>query len=301
MPSPSADKLYKPFPPPDGLTSLSSSSTSAAIQNERLASCSSRALRLRTGRGGCFHLDRRLHITKPHRLLQREWAGYPPRAEDMTAAQLHIERWAARSWRPRDAGVRLGRRERELGEDYWAHHSMFDDPSGWRVRNISGINPNREGQVPTFGFEQSISGWDAREPWARARAFRGEEGWRPTPHLAIDVENLGVEVAARNAAERERIVEAWRGKTSQASGSDGGALALFTDGEIMAEPIELSEGNRDPNGDDMDARNDRAADAIDHAWKLDERWRYDSEYHDTDDRFLLDDYQSKYGKSFCYV
>ena len=297
MPSPNVEKLYKPFPPPDSLT-LSPSSTSPAMHDGNLtpsrSSRTPRSLRLRTGRGGRLHLDRRLHIAKPHRLLQREWAGYPPRVEDMTMTQLNAERWGARSWRPRDAGVRLSRKERELGEDYWGHHSIFDDvdPNDSRARNIGGIGPNRESQVPIFGFEQSISGWDARELWARARATRGEDGWKPTPHLAIDVESLGVEVAARNAAERERIVEAWRGKTSDASGPDGGALALFTDGGVKAEPNESGEENREPDND-MDTRNDRAADAIDRAWKLDERWRYDSEYHDTDDRFLLDDYQPK--------
>jgi hypothetical protein len=293
QPSPTPERHFRPF--------SSVATISATTNDEGLAPSSasraSRSLRLRTGRGGRLHLDRRLHVTKPHRLLQREWAGYPPRAEDGIAAQLHAERWAGRSWRPKDTRVQLGRKERELGQDYWAHRSLFEDldSTASRVKNVGGIGDNHEKNISTFGFEQSVTGDAGHELWARARAAQGEDGWKPTPHLAVDPETLGVEVAARNAAERERIVEAWRGNTIESSGF-GGALALFTDGGDMAEPsndLDEDSGWRPCDGDKV-AQDERTADTMDLAWRLDERWRYDSESHHTDDRFLLDDYQPKY-------
>ncbi|KAF8587580.1 hypothetical protein K439DRAFT_810742 [Ramaria rubella] len=288
IPPSAAERFFKPFPTSDGV------SFPPPIQdNDPGTSRLARSLRLRVGRGGRLHLDRRLHVPKPHRLLQREWAGYPPRAEDVTAAQLQAERWAKRSWRPRDSGVRLGRRERELGEEYWAHHSIYDDDitNHARTRDINGLGPDSDVQDPTFGFEQSISGWDARELWARAKATREEEGWKPTPHLAVDPESLGLEVATRNAEERERAVEAWRGMTAETS-CNGGALALFTDGDAAVEHSDILDGRQ--QDEDPMAQEERVADITEHAWRVDERWRYDSENFNVDDRFLMDDYQSKF-------
>jgi hypothetical protein len=299
LPYPTAEKFFKPILSGHGLTSLRHDEDVAASRLPR-------SLRLRTGRGGRLHLDRRLNVTKPHQLLQREWAGYPSRAEDMTAAELHEKRWADRSWRPRDTGVRRQRKERELGEDYWAHPSILDDvdPVESRGRNTGGVGPSGDSQVPTFGFEQSISGWDARELWALAKTTRGAEGWQPSPHLEVDPEYLGEEIAAQNAAERERIVEDWRDKTSGSLGLDGGALALYTDGEVLVEPDKRGEDGHAPEDDaSMDSRNGRTANAINRAWQLDERWRYDSESHYSDDRFLLDDFQPKcvQPSTFCSI
>lgn len=290
LPSPSAEQHYRPF---------ASSATTSQDEGLALSRASrvSRSLRLRTGRGGRLHFDRRLHATKAHRLLQRELAGYPPRPEDVAEAQLHVERWAGRSWRPRSISVHPGRKERELGKDYWTHRSIYDDldSNASPMRNVGGLGFNHDSHISTFGFEQSFSGDVRTELWARPRAAQGEEGWKPTPHLAVDPETLGAEIAARNAAEREQIVEAWRGNTIESSGF-GGEFALLADGGDMAAPDNEVDGDnrRQDNGDRNETQDERTADTIDLAWRLDERWRYDSESHDTDDRFLLDDYQPKY-------
>ena len=291
MPSSSAEKLFKPL-----------SSFSDVMRDEDPAHSHprvARSIRLRTGRGGHMHLDRRLHGSKPHRLLQREWAGYPPRADEDTLAQQEVERWAARSWRPRRPEVRLGRRERQLGEEYWAHRSIHERDDKPRVPDVRGMQHEQD---LTIGFEQSGYGWEARELCARARASRDEEGWKPTPFLVVDPECLGPEVAKQNAAERERIVEAWRGHTLDDSGDCGGALALFTDGgAIMGQNDVQPEATRGKNqSEEMDvwSPDGQAAEAVERAWRLDERWRYDSDSgslhgQDTDDRFILDDFQAK--------
>jgi hypothetical protein len=178
--------------------------------------------------------------------------------------------------------------EREPGAEYFQHSSIYRDRGDGPQDEDAASDFNHT----TFGFEQS-SGCEGRELWARARMCRDDEGWKPTPHLATDPDMMGVEMATRNAAERERIVEAWRGQAAEAS-SVGGALALFTDGGPM-------EANHDITDEKDENINEQPDNDIEHGWRVNSLWHFDSESNNVDGRFLLDDYQAKCVFLLCYM
>ncbi|KIJ53437.1 hypothetical protein M422DRAFT_64465 [Sphaerobolus stellatus SS14] len=245
------------------------------------------ALRLRVGRGGRKYVDRIGRTPRQHRLLEREWANHPLRKEELAESQQDTERWAFRDWHPPDSQRFHARPQRRLGELYLNHPSVYDVPAD--------VTPTSEFDETGFGFAQDTLATEPRQVWLLNRASREDEAWKPTPHLAVDLDTADPEEAARNAAERDRIVEAWRGNT--ASATAGGALALFTDGTPGGEG-ENGQLMESPDSDNW-SRPESRTDSLEYAWRMEERWRHDAEGRNTsgqdgEERYILDNYQSKY-------
>lgn len=234
-----------------------------------------------------MHLDRVSPMGKRQRLLERERATHPIRKEEHMAVDEDAERWQFRTWAPAESQVQRTRSSRGLTDNYQIRPSIYDPPS------VNSPVSDLENETSGYGFgQQEMPGYEARRLWTKARGPREDDGWKPTPHLAIDAETIGPEAAARNAAERDRIVEEWRGNTLKVSA--GGALALFTDGN-GDEQMEIDESD---NGAPSESGLHTGHSDLDRAWRIEQQWGYDSENRsllgcEADDRFILDDYQAK--------
>lgn len=229
-------------------------------------------MRLRSGRGGRLHVDRRFHVSRPH-LLQRERATHPLQREEIAAMHEHHERWAPRGWRPLEADFKLRRGMPELGEVYFKH------PSIYHSQNEDSMDvDDQEGQFDTsFDSERNPQIFDRPNGSLRPSETNG-------------VRSMQVRSNSEAAmSDKIQEVEAWRGLAAESV--SGGALALFTDGGGE----QMDQIARDAQND-SDEFMDLSGDNLEHAWRIDDRWRYDENvYHEeSDDRFIMDDFQAKY-------
>lgn len=233
-------------------------------------------MRLRTGRGGRLHVDRRFHVSRPH-LLQRERATHPLQREEIAAMQEHNERWDPRGWRPLEADFKLRRVMPELGENYLKHPSIYN------AQNEESMDIDEPGQFDaSFNSDGNVHVFDKPDS-----SHRPSEGNGPKSML----DRTSSDTTISSMADKIQEVEAWRGLAAESV--SGGALALFTDGggdhmDQVAKDIQH-------DSDDWPSI-DLSRDSIERAWRIDDRWRYDENlYHEeSDDRFIMDDFQAKY-------
>ncbi|GJJ13337.1 hypothetical protein Clacol_007589 [Clathrus columnatus] len=268
--SPAATEKYlKPFPSIDTAT--------IGYRGDTLPH-GGRSMRLRTGRGGRLHIDRRFHVSRP-RLLQRERATHPLRREEITAMQEHMERWNSRSWRPLEADFKLRRVVQELGEVYLTHASIYNSQSA----ELMDVDDQEQSGV-ILDSDRNAHPFDKLSSFRRTSQA---DGLRPMPGRNIS------EMAVRGMVDKIQRVEAWRGLTAEQS-TPGGALALFTDGGgDQVDHITKGTQQDDP---DVWPLGDPSENLIEHAWRIDDRWRYDEDVclEESDDRFIMDDFQAKY-------
>ncbi|KAF8585798.1 hypothetical protein K439DRAFT_1632364 [Ramaria rubella] len=227
--------------PVSSATSLPPSILSKAGDSDDSLSTSHRhprSLRLRTGRGGRLHLDRRLHVRQSHPLLRADRAKYPPNVNSLTARReeehekAEANCWQWREWRPKLCNAKSGAAG-ELGREYWAHQSVYEDCPSASIGKRKRVDEDGE----AIGFEQSgfCSEFAEFAEWEKGSADDVRGGLPPPRH----------EVAMREELEDD-----------------------------VAEP--------------------RTGDDVERAWRVDERWRYDSDVSLESDRFLLDDFQPKF-------
>ncbi|KAF8479466.1 enhancer of polycomb-like-domain-containing protein [Gautieria morchelliformis] len=200
------------------------------------------SLRLRTGRGGRLHLDRLIPAYHPYPLHRVERACWP-RSSAFDRRRQALEtaeeaRWKSRDWRPEpssSANLKKVSNADELGQNYWAHESIYGNPVTSKGKR------KREGEDEVIGFEQIEDG-------------------------------LGIPTDAD-----------W--EKGLASGSPGRLEPRSREGRSRAK-LQKTEHQW--------SAGESTAEAIDHAWRIDERWRYDSDNSQNEDRFLLDDFQPKF-------
>lgn len=236
-------------------------------------------MRLRTGRGGRLHVDRRFHVSRP-RLLQREQATHPLQREEIVAQQEHAERWGPRSWRPLEADLKLRNVRPELGGVYLNHPSIYN------IQNGESMDVDNPGQVDILlDSDRNMHAFDKLDTSHRTSHGDG-------PRSIHD--RSSSETAIRSTVDKIQEVEAWRGLTAEST--RGGALALFTDG---GDPVDQA-GKRIRRSEyDLDDW-PLVDNTVEHAWRIDDRWRFDENicHEDSDDRFIMDDFQAKYVQLF---
>jgi hypothetical protein len=175
-----------------------------------------RSLRLRTSRGGRLQLDRLLQARHPHSLLRAERACWPQSSSTLDRHRQALEkteeaRWKSRDWRPEpssSATLKKLANADELGQNYWAHESIYRDP----VSNNG--KRKREDEDEVIGIEQIATDEDWEKGLASDIPWRYEPRSREAPSRAKiqkTEDQRSVEESTAEAIDHAwRIDERWR-------------------------------------------------------------------------------------------